>query len=368
MLDGAALSMRRWLLGQAISMAVIFLFSLFALLAMGMPYAILLSVVAGLLTFVPTLGPFVSGVVITLAGLSQSPTMALYGLLAYLGIQFLESNLITPVVQEQTVKLPPAATLALQLVAGLLFGLLGLAFIVPLAAAGKHIVQELYVNDCLGGGWSAGDRVAAHMGGENPPSLASRSYGRPWLRRARHPGRRCPNRVPDQAASISCWRAAMCGSAAECAARSIARKRLTTASPTGVSSVPPPLLPPGLRRDQRLAEDPVHVLDQIPGVLVGHLHVASGSRNRSEGGDVLEQFDLPRTDPAFRIEIDPQTERRHGFDLRQVALRRPRSGAATKCCMTTIHGTLQSRVEGFRRVGSRAVMLRRASATPLTCA
>lgn len=157
-LDGAALNMRRWLLGQSISMAVIFLFSLFALIAIGMPYAILLSVMAGLFTFVPTLGPFVSGVVITLAGLSQSPTMALYGLLAYLGIQFLESNLITPVVQERTVKLPPAATLALQLVAGLLFGLLGLAFIVPLVAAGKHIVHELYVNDCLGGGWRTGSK------------------------------------------------------------------------------------------------------------------------------------------------------------------------------------------------------------------
>ncbi len=153
-LDGAAFSMRRWLLGQSISMAVIFLFSLVALLAMGMPYAILLSVMAGLLTFIPTLGPFVSGIVIMLAGLSQSPTMALYGLLAYLAIQFLESNLITPVVQEHTVKLPPAATLALQLVAGLLFGLLGVAFIVPLTAAAKHIIQELYVNDCLGGGWS----------------------------------------------------------------------------------------------------------------------------------------------------------------------------------------------------------------------
>ena len=154
-LDGAALSMRHWLLGQSISMAVIFLFSLVVLLAMGMPYAILLSVMSGLLTFIPTLGPFVSGIVIMLAGLSQSPTLALYGLLAYLGIQFLESNLITPVVQERTIKLPPAATLAVQLVAGLLFGLLGLAFIVPLAAAASYIVHELYVNDCLGGSWSA---------------------------------------------------------------------------------------------------------------------------------------------------------------------------------------------------------------------
>jgi predicted PurR-regulated permease PerM len=151
-LDDAAMAMRRWLFGQSISMAVIFVFSLSALVAIGMPYAVLLAVQAGLLTFIPTLGPFIAGVVILLAGLSQSPTMALYGLLTYHAIQFLESNLITPVVQERTVKLPPAATLFLQLVAGLLFGLLGLAFVVPLAAAGKQIISELYVDEYLGGG------------------------------------------------------------------------------------------------------------------------------------------------------------------------------------------------------------------------
>lgn len=155
-LDEAADSMRSWLLGQSISMTLIFLFSLAALLIIRMPYAVLLSVQAGLLTFIPTLGPFVAGVVIVLAGLSHSLTMALYGLLTYLLIQFLESNLVTPVVQERTVEMPPALILALQLAAGVLFGVLGLAFVVPLAAAGKTIIYELYVNDYLGGPWDDG--------------------------------------------------------------------------------------------------------------------------------------------------------------------------------------------------------------------
>lgn len=155
-LDEAAEAMRSWLLGQSISMTLIFLFSLVALLVIGMPYAVLLSVQAGLLTFIPTLGPFVAGIVIVLAGLSHSLTMALYGLITYLLIQFLESNLVTPVVQERTVEMPPALILALQLAAGVLFGFLGLAFVVPLAAAGKTIVYELYVNDYLGGPWEDG--------------------------------------------------------------------------------------------------------------------------------------------------------------------------------------------------------------------
>lgn len=156
-LDRAGMAMRHWVLGQSISMIAIFLFSLCALTIIGMPYGVLLAVQAGLLTFIPTLGPFVAGVVIVLAGLSQSFTMALYGLATYILIQFLETHLVTPVVQERTVHMPPAITLGLQLVAGFLFGLLGLAFVVPLAAAGKTLIEELYVNDYLGGGWDNRD-------------------------------------------------------------------------------------------------------------------------------------------------------------------------------------------------------------------
>lgn len=158
-LNMAAGGMREWLIGQSISMSVIFMFSLAALELVGMPYPMLLAVQAGLLTFIPTLGPFIAGVVIILAGLSQSFTMALYGLGTYLLIQFLESNLVTPLVQERTLRFPPGATLALQVVSALLFGLLGVAFVVPLAAAGKVLVEELYVKDQLGGVWEVeGDR------------------------------------------------------------------------------------------------------------------------------------------------------------------------------------------------------------------
>jgi predicted PurR-regulated permease PerM len=146
--------MREWLIGQSVSMTVIFLFSLSALMLIGMPYPFLLAVQAGVLTFIPTLGPFLAGIVIILAGLSQSLTMALYGLATYLMIQFLETHLVTPLVQERTIRLPPAITLGLQVIAGFLLGLLGVAFIVPLSAAGKVLIEELYVKDYLGGPWS----------------------------------------------------------------------------------------------------------------------------------------------------------------------------------------------------------------------
>ncbi len=170
-LDQAGGAMREWLIGQSVSMIVIFIFTLLALLLVGMPYPILLAVQAGLLTFIPTLGPFVAGVVIILAGLSQSATMALYGLGTYLLIQFLETHFVTPLVQERTVRFPPAATLGLQVVSAFLFGLLGVAFVVPLAAAGKVLIGELYVNDRLGGPYEV----------EHEPSWLER-----WFKRTKH--------------------------------------------------------------------------------------------------------------------------------------------------------------------------------------
>ena len=156
MLDKAGSAMRQWLVGQGISMLLIFLLSLCALLVVGMPYAVLLALTAGVLSFIPTIGPFFAGVIIVLAGLSESLTMALSGVLIYMLVQFVETHLLTPLVQEETVHFPPAATLALQVIAGFLFGLIGVAFVVPLAAAARVFVEELYVNDQLGGPWSSG--------------------------------------------------------------------------------------------------------------------------------------------------------------------------------------------------------------------
>lgn len=146
-------AMAWWMAGQGISMTVIFLLTLGLLMLVGMQLALLLAVQAGLLAFIPIIGPVIAGVVIVVVGLAQSPTMALYGLGAYLLIQMIESNLLAPVVQEKTVRLPPAFTLGFQLLMGFLFGFLGLVLAVPIAAAGKIFLQELYVKDRLGGFW-----------------------------------------------------------------------------------------------------------------------------------------------------------------------------------------------------------------------
>ena len=149
--------LRGWLVGQAISMAVIFLLTWLLLSLIGMPYALLLGLQAGLLAFVPTIGPAVAGVVIVLAGLADGPTMALWAFGVYLLIQGVESNVLTPLVQDRTTNMPPALSLGVQVVFGALFGFLGLALAVPLAAALKVLIGELYIKDALGGGVEPGE-------------------------------------------------------------------------------------------------------------------------------------------------------------------------------------------------------------------
>lgn len=76
--------------------------------------------------------------------------MALYVLLLYVGVQTVESYLITPLVQERAVYLPPAAIVVFQVLMGVLFGLLGVLLATPLAAVTLVVVRRLYVEDVLG--------------------------------------------------------------------------------------------------------------------------------------------------------------------------------------------------------------------------
>ncbi|WP_157944607.1 AI-2E family transporter [Mangrovicella endophytica] len=150
-LDDAHRRLILWVAGAAISMLTIFLVSLLGLWLIGMPGAFLLALQAGLLAFIPTIGPVVAGVPIILAGLAQSPTMALWGLGVYLLIQGIESNVTAPIAQRWTSALPPALTLGAQLVFGALFGLVGVILAVPALAVIMVFVEELYVKDTLGG-------------------------------------------------------------------------------------------------------------------------------------------------------------------------------------------------------------------------
>jgi predicted PurR-regulated permease PerM len=156
-LDESGEMLRHWLLGQALTMTLIFLVSWVGLSLAGIQPSFALGLQAGLFNFIPNLGPLVAGVAIVLAGLAMGVTGPLSGLAIYVTIQILESYLLTPFIQERAIKIPPAFLFASQLVMGFLFGFYGLALATPLAALARVFILRFYVEDRLG------DRGPSHQ-------------------------------------------------------------------------------------------------------------------------------------------------------------------------------------------------------------
>lgn len=144
-LPKAGYAMTQWMKGTAIAMVLVGAMAVIGLSLIGVPAALALGVIAGLLEFIPYIGPVLGFVPAIVIALAVSPQAALWVLGLYAIVQFTESNLITPLLMKQMVKLPPALTLLFQTMFGLLFGFLGLLLAVPMLATGKILIEELYV-------------------------------------------------------------------------------------------------------------------------------------------------------------------------------------------------------------------------------
>jgi predicted PurR-regulated permease PerM len=149
-LDEIGDTLSNWLLGKSVSMLIVGTATSIGLSLLGVPLALILGIIAGLLDFVPYLGPIMAGVPAVLIAFSISPDLALYTVLLFMGVQLVEGYMLQPLIESRAVDLPPALTIVMQLVFGTLFGFAGVALATPLAAALKVLVQMLYVEDVLG--------------------------------------------------------------------------------------------------------------------------------------------------------------------------------------------------------------------------
>lgn len=139
-----------WLIGRAISMVFVGACIAAGLWALGVPLFLALGIVAAFLDFVPNIGPVIAAAPAILLALVDSPTTAIYVTLLYLAVQSAEGYIVTPLIQQKTVSLPPAITVVAQVLFFVLLGPLGLLLASPLAAAVMVIVKGLYVHDALG--------------------------------------------------------------------------------------------------------------------------------------------------------------------------------------------------------------------------
>ena len=142
-------TLSHWLMGKIVAMTVIGLLTWGGLALLDIPLPVTLAVLAGLLTFIPNFGPIASAIPPILLALTESPVKALWVVFLFLGIQTVESYLVTPMIMQQAIDLPPAMILAAQVLLSVLFGFLGLLVATPLVAASIVLVQELYVKDVL---------------------------------------------------------------------------------------------------------------------------------------------------------------------------------------------------------------------------
>ena len=150
-LDAAGQALSRWLLGQLVTMVVVGVAVAVGLSLLGMPMALALGLISGLLEFVPFLGPIVSGALAVLVAFGQGPQQALWVGLLFLAIQQVEGNLLVPLIQRWAVHLQPALAVGSVLVFGTLFGWAGVMFGTPLMVVSMILVQRLYVERTLEG-------------------------------------------------------------------------------------------------------------------------------------------------------------------------------------------------------------------------
>jgi len=149
-LDKMGDSLASWLMGKALSMLIVGSTTAIGLSLLGVPLALILGIIAGLLDFIPYIGPIMAGIPAVLLALSISPELALYALLLFAAINMLEGYVLQPMIEAKAIELPPALVIVMQLIFGTLFGFAGVALATPLAAVLSVLVKMLYIEDGLG--------------------------------------------------------------------------------------------------------------------------------------------------------------------------------------------------------------------------
>ena len=145
-------TVQRWFVGQLGSMLIIGVLSTVALYLIGVPFALLLGIFSGLVSFIPFVGPLLSVIPPVLLALIGTPVDALWVVLAYAIIQAIESYLLQPLIMSRAVFLHPAVVMFALLIMGTLFGFVGVLLAVPLVAALHVLLRELWIErmDSLG--------------------------------------------------------------------------------------------------------------------------------------------------------------------------------------------------------------------------
>lgn len=134
-----------WLRGQLFLSIIIGLLSFIGLIALDIPYALPLAIIAGIMEVVPVIGPIVSAIPAIAIALTISPFSGLFVALMFLVIQQFENHLIVPQVMKRAVGLNPLVVILAIAVGGRLLGVGGALLAVPIAVVLQIIATEFII-------------------------------------------------------------------------------------------------------------------------------------------------------------------------------------------------------------------------------
>lgn len=141
-IDRMAHTMRRLLAGRLLGMAFEGVLIWFALMLGGVPMALVLGIIAGILAFIPNIGAILTGVLMVAVGFSAGTHEGVWAIATYFIVQNFDGYVVIPLVAKHTVDMPPALTLSSQILASTLFGVIGLALADPMVAMIKVALER----------------------------------------------------------------------------------------------------------------------------------------------------------------------------------------------------------------------------------
>lgn len=135
-----------WIRGEVLLMLIVGVLSYLGYVIVGLPYAIALGVIAGILELVPNVGPTIATIPAILVGFSISSTHGIGALVVAIVVQQLENNLIVPKVMQKTTGLNPIITLLAIMIGLKLGGPLLAVLSLPVILSARVILAHIRVN------------------------------------------------------------------------------------------------------------------------------------------------------------------------------------------------------------------------------
>ena len=134
-----------WVKGELILIFAVGSLSFIGLKILGIKFALILAIIAGILEIVPIIGPTISAIPAIIVAFAQEPILALAVLILYVIIQQFENHILVPKVMEKTTGVSPVIVILALLIGAKLLGILGIILAVPISLIVLVFIDELLI-------------------------------------------------------------------------------------------------------------------------------------------------------------------------------------------------------------------------------